>query len=70
MDKLNDLNDLFVHELKDLYSAEQQILKALPKMEKASGHKELQDAFRQHREVTEEHVRRIEVFNRHGARWK
>jgi len=54
------LQELYIHELKDAFSAEKQILKALPKMEKASGHKELQDAFRQHREVTEEHVRRLE----------
>src|SRR5690606_34273676 len=48
MDKLNSLEDLFLHELKDLYSAEQQILQALPKMAGATEHEELQRAFREH----------------------
>jgi ferritin-like metal-binding protein YciE len=55
-----NLRDLYVHELKDAFSAEQQILQALPKMEEASDHEELQNAFRQHRAQTEEHVRRLE----------
>lgn len=54
------LQDLYVAELKDALSAEQQILNALPKMEKASSHQQLQKAFKTHREVTEEHVRRLE----------
>jgi len=54
------LQDLYVSELKDALSAEQQILNALPKMEKASGQEQLQKAFRTHREITEEHVRRLE----------
>lgn len=54
------LQDLYVAELKDALSAEQQILNALPKMEKASSHKQLQKAFKTHREITEEHVRRLE----------
>jgi ferritin-like metal-binding protein YciE len=54
------LQDLYLAELKDAFSAEKQILKALPKMEKASSHEQLQNAFREHREVTEEHVRRLE----------
>ena len=57
---LQDLEDLYLHELQDAFSAEQQILKALPKMEKAANHEELQEAFRQHRQVTEEQVRRLE----------
>lgn len=55
-----NLQDLYVHELQDAFSAERQILKALPKMEKAAHDEELQKAFRQHREVTEEQVRRLE----------
>lgn len=56
----DSLQELYIHELKDAFSAEQQILKALPKMEKEASHAELQNAFRRHREVTEEHVRRLE----------
>jgi ferritin-like metal-binding protein YciE len=56
------LHDLYVSELKDALSAEQQILNALPRMEKASSHEQLQKAFRKHREVTEEHVSRLETI--------
>jgi ferritin-like metal-binding protein YciE len=62
MDKLNNLQDLFVHELKDLYSAEQQILQALPKMASASEHAELRQAFEEHTEVTREQVRRLDMI--------
>ncbi len=57
----NTLADLYVDELKDLYSAEQQILKALPKMIKAATHDELKQAFETHREQTEIHVQRLEL---------
>jgi ferritin-like metal-binding protein YciE len=56
----NTLADLYVEELKDLYSAEQQILKALPKMIKAAQHDELKHAFETHRLQTETHVERLE----------
>src|SRR6266550_3264766 len=46
--------------LKDLYSAEKQLVKALPKMAKAAKDKELQQAFRNHLKETEQHVARIE----------
>jgi ferritin-like metal-binding protein YciE len=46
--ELDTLQDLYVHGLKDLYSAENQILKALPKMIKASSHQELKQAFQLH----------------------
>jgi len=62
MDKLNDLNDLFVHELKDLYSAEQQILKALPKMAAATTHQELRQAFVEHEQMTRDQVRRLDMI--------
>ena len=39
--ELNSLKDLYVHELKDLYSAEKQLIKAIPKMEKAAKNTEL-----------------------------
>ena len=58
--KLNTLHDLFVDELKDLYSAETQLVEALPKMAKTASSPELQNAFEQHLEQTKEHVRRIE----------
>ena len=58
--KLENLKDLYIHELKDLHSAEKQITKALPKMVKAASNEELADAFREHLEQTEEHVRRLE----------
>lgn len=57
---MESLHDLFVDELKDLWSAEKQILQALPKMVKAAGHKELKNAFRLHERQTREHVRRLE----------
>lgn len=62
MDKLNTLGDLFVHELKDLYSAEQQILQALPKMAGATEHQELQRAFSEHEQVTRDQVRRLDMI--------
>jgi ferritin-like metal-binding protein YciE len=58
--KLKSLEDLLHHELKDLYSAETQLLKALPKMAKASEHLELRKAFEEHFEQTELHVKRLE----------
>ncbi len=58
--ELETLQDLYVEGLKDLYSAEKQILKALPKMIKASTHRELKAAFRGHERQTREHVRRLE----------
>jgi ferritin-like metal-binding protein YciE len=57
---LNTLQDLFVHELKDLYSAETQITKALPKMAETANSEELQQAFAKHLQETEEHVQRLE----------
>ena len=62
MDKLNNLEDLFTHELKDLYSAEKQILKALPEMVKATHHEELRTAFQEHEKVTRDQVTRLETI--------
>ncbi len=57
------LNDLFLDTLKDIYYAEKQILKALPKMAKAATAPELKEAFEKHRDETETHVERLtEVF--------
>jgi ferritin-like metal-binding protein YciE len=60
MSKLASLDDLLVHELQDIYNAEGQILKALPKMIKAASHPDLKDAFEEHRQQTEGQVRRLE----------
>ena len=57
---LNSLHDLLVDELNDLYSAENQLLKALPKMAKAATSPKLQMAFKNHLTQTETHVARLE----------
>lgn len=57
------LNDMFIDTLKDVYYAEKQILRALPKMAKAANSAELQAAFEKHRDETETHVERLaQVF--------
>ncbi len=58
--KMQNLEDVLTDELKDIYSAENQIIKALPKMAKASSNGELRDAFQQHLEQTRTHAQRIE----------
>ena len=58
--ELNTLKDLYIHELKDLFSAEQQLVKALPKMAKAAANKELAAGFQQHLEQTKEHAQRLQ----------
>jgi ferritin-like metal-binding protein YciE len=59
---LDSLHDLYVNELKDLYSAENQLLKALPKMAKAADAPELKAAFEEHLEVTRGQVARLETI--------
>jgi ferritin-like metal-binding protein YciE len=58
--KVNSLKEVFVDELKDIYDAEQQIVKALPDMAKAASTSTLQQAFEQHLEETRGHVHRLE----------
>jgi ferritin-like metal-binding protein YciE len=58
--EMETLRDLYVDELKDLWSAERQILQALPKMIKAAQARELKDGFAEHEKQTKEHVRRLE----------
>ena len=58
--KMQSLEDVLTDELKDIYSAENQIIKALPKMAKASTNSELRDAFQTHLEQTRTHAQRIE----------
>lgn len=58
--KLDTLQKLYINELRDLYNAEHQLLKALPKMAKAASSRELKDAFEKHLEQTKSHVERLE----------
>lgn len=58
--KLETLKDLYIHELKDLFSAENQIIKALPKMAKAASNAQLAAGFKEHLAQTKEHVARLE----------
>jgi ferritin-like metal-binding protein YciE len=60
MPAMKSLDDLFVNLLKDVYYAEKQILKALPKMAKKAGSKELRQAFEHHLKETEGQVERLE----------
>ncbi len=57
--KLKSISDLLHQELKDLYSAENQLVKALPKMAKAAANEELKAGFLEHLEQTKEHVERL-----------
>jgi len=56
----SDLKDLYIDELKDIYSAETQLVKALPKMAKAAASEELRSGFEEHLEQTKGHVARLE----------
>lgn len=56
----NSLRELYIDELRDLYSAENQLVKALPKMAKASTNDQLREAFEEHLEQTKEHAVRLE----------
>ena len=58
--ELDSLKNLYIEELKDLYSAEKQLVKALPKMVKAAKHPELKQGFADHLEQTKGHVQRLE----------
>ena len=60
MPKLKTLEDLFHHQLKDLYSAEKQLLEALPKMAKKARDPKLKQAFELHLQETEEQKARLE----------
>ena len=63
--KLNSLRDLYIAELKDLYDAENRIVKALPKMAEAASSPDLRSAFEEHLQQTQGHVDRLEqVFRK------
>ncbi|KUO56928.1 MAG: hypothetical protein APF80_11380 [Alphaproteobacteria bacterium BRH_c36] len=55
-----NLTDLFIHTLKDIYYAEQQLVKALPKMEEQASDASLKKGFKAHLKQTENHVKRLE----------
>ncbi|HEY0330944.1 MAG TPA: ferritin-like domain-containing protein [Rhodopseudomonas sp.] len=68
---IKTMDDLFVHQLQDIYYAEKQLLKALPKMAGKATEPALKQGFEDHREQTEVHVQRLEeVFKMHGAEVK
>jgi ferritin-like metal-binding protein YciE len=67
--KQNQLRELYIQQLRDLYSAETQLVKALPKMAEAATTEELRSGFEQHLKQTEEHVQRLEtVFSNLGEK--
>ena len=57
---MNNLTELLEEQLKDLYNAENQLLKALPKMAKAASSEELKTAYEQHTEETRVHIERLQ----------
>jgi ferritin-like metal-binding protein YciE len=66
-ERFNTLNDLFLHELKDLYDAEHQLTEALPQMADAAASSDLRTAFNSHLLETREHINRLkQVFQRIG----
>ncbi|HUS19755.1 MAG TPA: ferritin-like domain-containing protein [Terriglobales bacterium] len=66
--KMESLQELYIQGLKDLYSAEKQILKALPKMAKAASSDELREGFEEHLRETEAQVERLEqIFGELGV---
>jgi ferritin-like metal-binding protein YciE len=67
--KLNSARDLLLEELRDLYSAENQLVDALPKMAEAAGSSQLKAAFEHHLEQTRRHVSRLEnIFQEIGEK--
>ena len=58
--EMETLRELYVHELRDLYSAENQIIEALPKMIKAASSSQLKAGFEEHLQQTQQHVARLE----------
>jgi len=60
--QLETLEDIYIHELKDLYSAEQQLIRALFKWQKLPRINSLRPVFQEHLERTKEHAARLEKF--------
>lgn len=68
---IKTMDDLFVHQLQDIYYAEKQLLKALPKMADKASNAQLKQGFLSHLDETRTHVQRLEqVFQMHGAQAK
>src|SRR6266513_1931422 len=68
---IKTMNDLFVHQLQDIYYAEKQIVKTLSKMAEKANNKQLKQGFLTHLDETKTHVQRLEqVFQMHGAEIK
>ena len=68
MSSVNTLQELLIEEIKDIYDAEKQLVKALPKMAKVASNPELKQGFMNHLEETKNHVTRLEtVFERLSA---
>ena len=68
---IKTMNDLFVHQLQDVYYAEKQLVKALQEMAGKATDKQLKDGFLAHLDETRNHVQRLEqVFKMHGAATK
>jgi len=65
---LESLQDLYLEQLKDLHSAERQIIEALPKMIKATSHPELRQSFEKHLRQTEEQLRRLEQIGKRAGK--
>lgn len=57
---MQNLKDLYIHELRDIYNAETQIINALPKMAEAATHGKLKSAFEEHLQVTKEQKNRLD----------
>ena len=67
--ELDSLKNLYIDELKDLYSAENQIIKGMPRMIKAASSKELKRAFTNHEKMTQRQVKRLErIFKQLGEK--
>jgi ferritin-like metal-binding protein YciE len=67
--KVESLRDLYLEQLRDLYNAEQQLIKALPKLVKAASSEELKAAFEDHLGKTKQHAQRIEtIFEQVGEK--
>jgi len=68
---IKTMNDLFVHQLQDIYYAEKQLVKALPKMAEKATDQQLKQGFLTHLDETKTHVQRLEqVFQMHGVQAK
>jgi ferritin-like metal-binding protein YciE len=68
---IKTMNDLFLHQLQDIYYAENQLVKALPKMAEKATDQQLKQGFLTHLDETKTHVQRLEqVFQMHGSQAK